>query len=93
MQVRARARVGERVPVQIGVTNATGGLARVTYERLDPIAGWQYFATKVARVRGDRATTVFVPKTIGRYRARVQYLGTRDSAESSSVNANLLITD
>ncbi|WP_354701101.1 hypothetical protein DSM112329_01407 [Paraconexibacter sp. AEG42_29] len=90
---RASARVGSSVPVRIGVRNATGGLARVTYERLDPIAGWQYVATRIARVRGVRAATTFVPRTVGRYRTRVEYLGTRDSAESASVNANLLVTD
>lgn len=87
------SRVGRPVAVGVLVRPAAIGVARITYERFDPIAGWLYAATDTVRIRRGRAATQFRPPAVGRYRARVAYLGSLDAAESTSTRGYLLVTD
>lgn len=87
------SRAGRPVAVGVRVQPAAIGSARITYERFDPIAGWLYLDTDVVRVRRGRAATSFRPPAVGRYRARVAYLGSLDAAESTSTRGYLLVTD
>ena len=82
------ARGGGAVRVNPGVA----GVARVTVERLDPEFGWQYVRTVNVRVAGGRGSFALGPVTVGRWRVRAEYLGTRDAAPSTSGFAQVLVT-
>ena len=82
------ARGGGTVRVNPGVA----GTARVTVQRLDPEFGWQYVRTVNVRVAGGRGSFALGATTVGRWRVRAEYLGTRDAAPSASGFAQVLVT-
>lgn len=67
------------------------GPSVITIERLDPVSGWQFLRDYHPRVTKGSATVAFHPPSVGRYRARAEYLGTRDSAACSTGIARLLV--
>ena len=69
------------------------GASDLTIERFDPISGWQFLRTYHPRVVNGVARVRFHPPTIGRYRARATYLGSRNSAPSASRVASLVVRD
>jgi hypothetical protein len=81
-------RGGGAVHVSPGAT----GTARVTVERLDPEFGWQYVRTVNVHVAGGHGGFALGATAVGRWRARAEYLGTRDSAPSTSGFAQVLVT-
>jgi hypothetical protein len=82
------SRGGGTVRVNPGVA----GTARVTVERLDPEFGWQYVRTVNVHVSGGRGSFALGVTAVGRWRVRAEYLGTRDSAPSTSGFAQVLVT-
>jgi hypothetical protein len=76
----------------VRVAPAVAGTARVTVERLDPEFGWQYVRTVDVRVAGGHGSFALGATSIGRWRARAEFLGTRDSAPSRSGFAQVLVT-
>jgi hypothetical protein len=82
------SRGGGTVRVNPGVA----GTARVTVERLDPEFGWQYVRTVNIHVGGGRGSFALGVTAVGRWRVRAEYLGTRDSAPSTSGFAQVLVT-
>lgn len=67
------------------------GPAVITIERLDPVAGWQFLREYQPRVVRGSASVSFHPPSVGRYRARADYLGSRNAAASSTGYARLLV--
>jgi hypothetical protein len=88
-QRRARARPGEPVTVGVDVRPDAAGPVTVTIERFDPLAGWQFHR----RVRTTTRAIGFLPPTIGRWRARAEFEGTRADAPSSSGYARVLVAE
>jgi hypothetical protein len=82
------SRGGGTVRVDPGVA----GTARVTVERLDPEFGWQYVRTVDVHVGAGRGSFALGATAVGRWRVRAEYLGTRDSAPSTSGFAQVLVT-
>jgi hypothetical protein len=76
----------------VRVNPAVAGTARVTVERLDPEFGWQYVRTVNVHVGGGRGSFALGATAVGRWRVRAEYLGTRDSAPSTSGFAQVLVT-
>jgi hypothetical protein len=76
----------------VRVRPAVAGIARVTIERLDPEFGWQYVRTVDVRVAGGHGSFALGATAVGRWRARAEYLGTRDSAPSASGFKQVLVT-
>jgi hypothetical protein len=76
----------------VTVRPAVAGIARVTVERLDPEFGWQYVRTVDVHVAGGHGSFALGATAAGRWRARAEYLGTRDSAPSASGFAQVLVT-
>jgi hypothetical protein len=74
------------------VNPAVAGTARVTVQRLDPEFGWQYVRTVNVRVGGGHGSFALGATAVGRWRVRAEYLGTRDSAPSTSGFAQVLVT-
>jgi hypothetical protein len=76
----------------VRVRPAVAGIARVTIERLDPEFGWQYVRTVDVHLSGGHGSFALGATAVGRWRARAEYLGTRDSAPSTSGFAQVLVT-
>jgi hypothetical protein len=76
----------------VRVNPGVAGTARVTVERLDPEFGWQYVRTVNLHVAGGRGSFALRPTSVGRWRVRAEYLGTRDAAPSTSGFAQVLVT-
>ncbi|WP_151083196.1 hypothetical protein [Nocardioides cynanchi] len=82
---------GATARLLLRVHPAVAGPSLITIERLDPIQGWQFLRTFDPRVSSGRALVRFHPPTVGRYRMRAVYLGTRDAAPSTTGLARLLV--
>jgi hypothetical protein len=64
---------------------------RITIERFDPFAGWQFSRRLSAVASGGTASVAFTPPSVGRWRARAEYRGTRLAAPSETGLARVLV--
>jgi hypothetical protein len=82
----------QAVSVTGHVAFATGGRIAFRIERFDPLMGWQFAKRYERRVdSAGTATATFVPPTIGRWRVRAFYAGTRTTSPSKSGFATLVV--
>lgn len=88
---RARAKLGVPLNVSVRLRPAVGGAVRVTYQRFDPEAGWQFLRSVKAQAQGGRLRLAFTPPSVGRFRARAEFLGTGAAAGSATGFANVLV--
>ncbi len=86
---RREVRPGETVGIDVDVMPAAPGPVAVTIERFDPLAGWQFHR----RVRTTARSIAFRPPSLGRWRARAEFLGTRADAPSASGTARVLVAE
>lgn len=82
--VQRKASPGVSVPVSVRVTPKASGPVRIVAERLDPLFGWLYLRTWRANASGGTVSVGFTPPSVGRFRFRAQFLGTRGAAPSES---------
>jgi hypothetical protein len=75
---------GAPVTLRLTLQPGESGPARVTIERFDPFAGWLFAARKPATIAGGTGSIVFRPPTLGRWRARAEYLGSRTAEPSQT---------
>jgi hypothetical protein len=87
----ATIRPGSSAKLWLRVAPAVAGPSRITVERFDPIDGWQFLRHFRPHVIQGSARVPFQPPGIGRYRARADYLGTREAAPSSTGPVRLLV--
>jgi hypothetical protein len=80
----ARSGPGQAVHLNVNVPPGVDGPVNVVVERLDPVSGYQFLRRFHTVAHGGHATVTFNPPSVGRYRARARYLGTRDSSGSHS---------
>ncbi len=66
------------------VAPAVPGPVSFEIQQLDPLSGWQYVRTVRGQATAGIATATFAPPTIGRWRARATYIGTRGRAPSET---------
>ena len=93
MNGERRTQVGPGGSVRIGVRirPPAAGPVRVTIERFDPYAGWQFFRRVTTRASGGSASVAFTPPSVGRWRASAEFRGTREAAPSATGYANVLV--
>lgn len=82
---------GRTSALTLAVRPAVSGRARITVERFDPLSGWQFLRTYRVRVSGGRARVSFTPPSVGRYRARASFLGSRAASPSDTGVARLRV--
>ncbi len=87
----ATAGPGQTVSLALVVRPAVDGRGVITVERFDPLEGWQFLRRYQVRVSGGRGAVSFTPPSVGRYRARSEYLGSRSSSASSTGLARLRV--
>jgi hypothetical protein len=82
---------GQAVRIGVRLRPAVAGPVRITIDRFDPLAGWQFNRRVTVRAAGGSATLVFTPPSQGRWRATAEYRGTRLAAPSSTGFAHVLV--
>jgi hypothetical protein len=85
--VDATAELGRavRLAAQVQPEAAIGGHVRFRIDRFDPIEGWQFARLVGARVSsGGVATVEWSPPTVGRWRVRGFFVGTKAASPSAS---------
>lgn len=86
-----RASPGRAVAISARVRPAVSGPVTIVVERLDPLFGFQFARRYRTRARAGRATVLFRPRAVGRYRASAAFTGTRSAAPSESGFAGLIV--
>jgi hypothetical protein len=83
---------GSTVNLAVHVSPGASGPVRVVIERFDPLEGWQfsrrYFVTTGA---GGDSSIAWTPPSVGRYRARASFRGTRGFSPSHSGYAKVRV--
>jgi hypothetical protein len=87
----AQSAPGRAVRIAVYINPAVAGPVRVTIERFDPLAGWQFNRRLTAVASGGGASVAFTPPSEGRWRASAEYRGTRLAAPSDTGLARLLV--
>ena len=87
----ASAAPGQAVSVGVRLRPPVAGPVRVTLERLDPFAGWQFYRRVSVQASNGRAALSFTPPSQGRWRAIASYRGTKIAAPSETGYANVLV--
>jgi hypothetical protein len=75
---------GQSVSLRVGVAPGAGGPVTILVERFDPLTGYQFVRRFETRASGGSAGATFQPPSVGRYRARAIFPGTRIAAGSKS---------
>jgi hypothetical protein len=87
----AQSAPGRAVRIAVHVKPGVAGPVRITIERFDPLAGWQFNRRLTAVASGGGASVAFTPPSEGRWRASAEYRGTRLAAPSDTGLARLLV--
>ena len=89
------AAAGVPITITVRVTSpGPGGIVRLQFDRLDPLAGWQYAQRLPVPVGvSGIATTSWLPPSVGHWRLRARFLGTRFSNTSVSPTVRILVTE
>lgn len=88
----AKAAPGQGLGIQVKVSPAESGPVTVDIERFDPVFGWQFYRQEKAFASGGLATVSFVAPSIGQWRAKATYEGSRTASPSSVGYTYLLIS-
>ncbi|MEO8689558.1 MAG: PPC domain-containing protein [Solirubrobacteraceae bacterium] len=87
----AGASPGAAVRVGVRLRPPVAGPVRITLERFDPFAGWQFYRRVSVQAGNGVATLSFTPPSQGRWRASAVYRGTRLAAPSETGYATVLV--
>jgi hypothetical protein len=75
---------GSNVNLRVNVSPGVSGPVTILVERLDPVNGYQFLRRFRRRVSGGPVSVPFRPPSVGRYRARAIFIGTRLAAGSKT---------
>lgn len=84
---------GSTVTIGVRITPGVPGPVTVDVERFDPLAGWQFYARYHRTASGGSASIAFTPPSVGRWRVRATYDGTRLSAPSGPDGASFVVAE
>jgi hypothetical protein len=91
-QKQATVPPGTTTTIGVNVAPGEPGPVKIRIERFDPVFGWQFYrASRVRADSGGDAALAFRPPSVGRFRMRASYLGTRAASPSQSGYAELRV--
>jgi hypothetical protein len=82
---------GQPLAIDVKLTPEVSGPARVIIERFDPVFGWQYYREEHAFVSGGLASVPFTPPSLGMWRAKATFEGSRTASPSAVGFTYLLV--
>jgi hypothetical protein len=88
---RAHVQHGQSVVVGVAVRPGASGKSLVNIQHFDPFEGWLPYRQFRVKVHDGHGSLRWKPPALGRWRADVEYLGTRDYAPSDSDYAHVLV--
>jgi hypothetical protein len=84
---------GQSVTIGVRVAPDASGPVTVDVERFDPLAGWQFYTRFRRQASGGSASIPFTPPSVGRWRVRATYDGTRIAAPSGPSVASFTVAE
>jgi hypothetical protein len=91
-QRTAKSPPGRDATIGVRVGPGEAGPVIIRIERFDPVHGWQFVRTVRVRASSSGAAAVrFHPPSVGRWRMRASFLGTRGASPSQSGYAELRV--
>jgi hypothetical protein len=88
---RTTALPGVTIPIGVTMTPSVAGPVTIDVQRFDPVHGWQFFHRYSVRAHQGIATVSFRPPSVGRWRAKASFDGTRSASPSASGFAEVLV--
>lgn len=88
----ATAHAGQALSIVVKVSPGASGPVTVDIERFDPVFGWQFYRESQATASGGSASVAFTPPTVGRWRAKATYGGSRTFSPSAVGFSYLLVS-
>ena len=89
----ADLRPGQTAAIGVRITPGESGPVTVDVERFDPLSGWQFYKRYQRRAVGGSARIASQPPTVGRWRVRATYDGTRTAAPSGPAGASFTVAE
>ena len=89
----ADLRPGQTATIGVRVAPGESGPVTVDVERFDPLAGWQFHTRFQRRAAGGSASIAFTPPSVGRWRVRATFDGTRTAAPSGPDVASFTVEE
>jgi hypothetical protein len=85
---------GSSVAIGVAVDFSSSGTVRLQIDRFDPLSGWHFLKLYRLRLGGNgRAGIVFRPPTVGRWRVRASFGGSRTASPSAGGTAMIVAND
>jgi hypothetical protein len=85
---------GSSVAIGVAVDFSSSGTVRLQIERFDPLSGWHFLKLYRLRLGGNgRTGIVFSPPTVGRWRVRASFGGSRTASPSVGGTAMIVVND
>ncbi len=88
----ATVHAGQGTAIAVKVSPGASGPVTVDVERFDPVFGWQFDHESRAVAHGGSASVAFTPPTVGRWRAKASYGGSRTFSPSAVGFSYLLVS-
>jgi hypothetical protein len=83
---------GDPVALEAQIKPGVPGPVAVRVQRYDPVYGWQFYRSfRRPAARDGRSVIAFDPPSVGRFRARTFFVGTRGASPSTSEYAYLSV--
>ena len=90
----ASVRPGASVAIEVAVNFSSSGMVRLELDRFDPLTGWHFYRLYRLRLGGNGRTGIsFRPPSIGHWRARASFGGTRAESPSDGGTARISVSD
>jgi len=85
-----KASAGQSLGIDVKISQPVSGPVTVDIERFDPVFGWQFYSQRTSVASGGSATIGFIAPSVGLWRAKASYGGSR-SASPSAVGFSYLL--
>jgi hypothetical protein len=82
---------GQSSRLVLSVSPKVSGRSTILIERFDPLEGWLFLRRIHPRVFDGHYALTFTPPTIGRYRARAEFLGSKLASPSDAGGAQVRV--
>jgi hypothetical protein len=83
---------GHALSIDVHVSPAASGPVKVDVERFDPVFGWQFYRRLRGFASGGAASLAFTAPSVGRWRAKASYGGSRTASPSAVGFSYLLVS-